>query len=578
MSHAQAPRLGLIGRLLVTVAALTLALLGAALHTSSQLGALEDAAHQAEIARFPQLQTMAQLQLEVTRLSLQLRHTMLSRTAEERGATLQDIQRLKGLIAQLLQSYGQGLRTEPERQRFQAVLQAADAFGKVEQGNMALIEAGQMPEAFAYLVDQTIPARNVLLQAISGTVQYQEAQLQQELQLIKRNAHSARWIFGAVAVAVVAALLALALYIARTLRLRVRQLSEVAERIRDGDFTRAVRDERPDELSAVMQALQAMQEALGGIVHTVRSNAEAVATGSAEIASGNADLSQRTEQQASALEQTAATMDQLGSTVRNNADSAQQANQLALSASEVAQRGGGVVAEVVETMRGINESSRRIADIIGVIDGIAFQTNILALNAAVEAARAGEQGRGFAVVAGEVRSLAQRSAEAAREIKSLISTSVERVEHGSQLVDRAGSTMDKVVSAIRGVTDIVGRISAASREQSTGIGQVSEAVTQMDRVTQQNAALVEESAAAAESLKAQSAQLLDVVAFFRLQTGGTPPAPREATRQTPVTTGPAPRGALPSASPAAAPARVAPASPPPAPRAAPPVTDEWESF
>ena len=575
MSHAKAPRLGLTGRLLLTVAALTLALLGAALHTSNQLGALEDAAHQAEVARFPQLQNMAQLQLEVTRLSLQLRHTMLSRTPEERSATLQDIQRLKGNIAQLLQSYGKGLRTEPERQRFQAVLQAAEGFGKVEQGNMALIEAGQMPEAFAFLVDQTIPARNVLLQAIAGTVQYQEAQLQQELQLIKHNAHSARWIFGAVAVAVVAAMLGMALYIARTLRLRVRQLSEVAERIRDGDFTRAVRDERPDELSTVMQSLQAMQDALGGIVHTVRSNAEAVATGSAEIASGNADLSQRTEQQASALEQTAATMDQLGSTVRNNADSAQQANQLALSASEVAQRGGGVVAEVVETMRGINESSRRIADIIGVIDGIAFQTNILALNAAVEAARAGEQGRGFAVVAGEVRLLAQRSAEAAREIKSLISTSVERVEHGSLLVDRAGSTMDEVVNAIRGVTDIVGRISAASREQSTGIGQVSEAVTQMDRVTQQNAALVEESAAAAESLKTQSAQLLDVVAFFRLQAGGAKASPEQAPQRAPQrATQQAPAAPASAARIAAA----APASPPATPRAATPVTDQWESF
>ncbi|MDL5032133.1 methyl-accepting chemotaxis protein [Pelomonas sp. APW6] len=578
MSHANAPRLGLTGRLLVTVAALTLALLGAALHTSSQLGALEDAAHQAEVARFPQLQNMAQLQLEVTRLSLQLRHTLLSRTPQERSATLQDIQRLKGNIARLLQAYGQGLRTEPERQRFQAVLQAAEGFGKVEQGNMALIEAGQMPEAFAYLVEQTIPARNVLLQAIGGTVQYQEAQLQQELQLIKHNASSARWVFGAVALGVVMAMLAMALYIARTLRLRVRQLSEIAERIRDGDFTRAVRDERPDELSTVMQSLQAMQDALGGIVHTVRTNAEAVATGSAEIASGNADLSQRTEQQASALEQTAATMDELGSTVRNNADSAQQANQLALSASEVAQRGGGVVAEVVQTMRGINESSRRIADIIGVIDGIAFQTNILALNAAVEAARAGEQGRGFAVVAGEVRSLAQRSAEAAREIKSLIATSVERVEHGSQLVDRAGSTMDEVVSAIRGVTDIVGRISAASREQSTGIGQVSEAVTQMDRVTQQNAALVEESAAAAESLKTQSAQLLDVVAFFRLQAAGGVPAPRQGARHEPFAPVPVPARS-PALSPSRiAPTRAAPASPAPPPRPATPVTDEWESF
>ncbi|SEL62059.1 methyl-accepting chemotaxis sensory transducer [Roseateles sp. YR242] len=272
----------------------------------------------------------------------------------------------------------------------------------------------------------------------------------------------------------------------------------------------------PGDDSSTMAALRHTQDALIGIVTTVRDNAESVATASAEIAQGNADLSQRTEQQASALQQTAATMDELGSTVRNTADNAQQANQLAINASDVAARGGQVVAEVIDTMQGIHDSSSRISDIIGVIDSIAFQTNILALNAAVEAARAGEQGRGFAVVASEVRALAQRSAEAAKEIKGLIATSVGRVEQGSALVQRAGQTMNEVVSSIQRVTDIVGEISSASREQSTGVSQIGEAITQMDRVTQQNAALVEESAAAAESLKMQAAQLVEAVAFFRV--------------------------------------------------------------
>ena len=251
----------------------------------------------------------------------------------------------------------------------------------------------------------------------------------------------------------------------------------------------------------------------------VQRSSASIEVASAEIASGNQDLSQRTEEQASALEETAASMEQLGSTVRQNADNARQANQLAMGASTVAVKGGEVVGQVVETMKGINDASKKISDIIGVIDGIAFQTNILALNAAVEAARAGEQGRGFAVVASEVRSLAQRSAQAAKEIKGLISTSVERVEQGTTLVDQAGVTMTEIVTAIKRVTDIMGEISSASTEQSAGVAQVGEAVTQMDQATQQNAALVEESAAAAESLKLQAQQLVQVVALFQLSHG-----------------------------------------------------------
>ena len=294
------------------------------------------------------------------------------------------------------------------------------------------------------------------------------------------------------------------------------QAVEEAGRMAEGDLSRPMPDGGKDELGRLLAALGAMQANLRGIATGVRHGADGVATASAQIAAGNSDLSARTEQQASALQQTAASMDELSSTVRQNADNAQQANQLALRASQVAQQGGSVVGRVVDTMRSIDDSSRQIADIIGTIDGIAFQTNILALNAAVEAARAGEQGRGFAVVAGEVRSLAQRSAEAARQIKGLIATSVERVEQGSALVGEAGQTMQDVVTAIQRVTDIVAEISSASNEQSAGVNQVGQAVTQMDQATQQNAALVEESAAASESLRTQAQQLVQAVAVFRV--------------------------------------------------------------
>ena len=295
----------------------------------------------------------------------------------------------------------------------------------------------------------------------------------------------------------------------------------VATAVADGDLSITVPVRGSNELGQLMQALSDMRERLATVVMQVRSGSEGVASASAEIASGNNDLSARTEQQASALEETASSMEELGSTVKQNADSSRQANQLAMNASSVAVKGGEVVGQVVETMKGINESSRKISDIIQVIDGIAFQTNILALNAAVEAARAGEQGRGFAVVASEVRSLAGRSADAAKEIKSLINASVERVEHGTELVDRAGVTMTEVVNSIKRVTDIMGEISAASNEQAMGVAQVGESVTQMDQATQQNAALVEEMAAAASSLKSQAHELVQVVAVFRLGGGAT---------------------------------------------------------
>jgi len=323
------------------------------------------------------------------------------------------------------------------------------------------------------------------------------------------------WIIGMLIGALIAGF-ALAMYIARAIATPLIIAVGVAKRVAAGDLTADIRPLSRDETGELMRSLKEMNDSLLGIVTQVRAGTETITTASGEISSGNLDLSSRTEEQASSLEQTASAMEQLTSTVKQNADNARQASQLAVSASEVAVAGGTVVSKVVETMGSIDNSSRKIVDIISVIDGIAFQTNILALNAAVEAARAGEQGRGFAVVASEVRSLAQRSAAAAKEIKILIDNSVAQVGIGSKLVEEAGATMNDVVNSVKRVTDIVGEISSASQEQSAGIEQVNLAITQMDEVTQQNAALVEEAAAASQSMQEQARKLSEVVSVFKL--------------------------------------------------------------
>ncbi|RVU46638.1 HAMP domain-containing protein [Rubrivivax rivuli] len=330
------------------------------------------------------------------------------------------------------------------------------------------------------------------------------------------QARTALWTLLGLAVLAVLVTVGLATAILRNTLRRVDAATQAVGRVAEGDLTGAIAVDGADEIGRLLAGLQRMQNQLVQVVGSVRGNAESVATASSEIAQGNADLSQRTEEQASSLQQTAASMEQLSTTVQQNADNARQANQLAAGASTVARQGGEVVGQVVETMRGIEDSSRRIAEIVGTIDGIAFQTNILALNAAVEAARAGEQGRGFAVVAGEVRVLSQRSAEAAREIKSLIDTSVERVGQGTQLVAQAGERMEDIVTAVQRVSDVVAEITSASSEQAQGVAQVGQAVSQMDQVTQQNAALVEQGAAAADSLRQQAQQLVSAVASFRL--------------------------------------------------------------
>jgi methyl-accepting chemotaxis protein len=360
------------------------------------------------------------------------------------------------------------------------------------------------------------PALDALLQAQNEFARLQEREAETMRSAAAADRMRTVWAVLGMLALIVGALAVFSAFLVRTICRPLTAVQAVARRIGEGDLAAEIDTARPDEIGDVMRSLAGMRDALRRVVGEVRETADQIKLASGEVASGNADLSSRTEQAAGSLQQTASSMEQITGTVSQSADAARQANQLASSAAEVAQRGGSVVSEVVTTMDQITAASRRIADIIGVIDGIAFQTNILALNAAVEAARAGEQGRGFAVVAGEVRTLASRSAEAAREIKALIGGSVERVESGSRLVADAGSTMAEIVAAVQRVADIVGEISHAALEQNHGIGQVNGAVAELDRMTQQNAALVEQSAAAAESLREQAARLARTMETFRL--------------------------------------------------------------
>jgi methyl-accepting chemotaxis protein len=464
---------------------------------------------------------------------------------------------------------------------------------------------GNEAEALKIFNEQYLPAMTAYIASQKELVQMQQQRVADAAaETEARRTSNSIGILSGLAV-IVAAIFLATNWLVRSIRAPLNQANELAARIAQGDLSSVVVTHREDEFGALLDSLSTMNQSLGRMVSEVRSSTDSIAIASSEIAQGNNDLAHRTEQTSANLQSTASSMDALTSTVQHSADNARQASTLAASASSVAQRGGAVVTQVVETMHEINASSKKISDIIGVIDGIAFQTNILALKAAVEAARAGEQGRGFAVVASEVRSLAGRSADAAKEIKSLINASVERVEQGSALVDQAGETMTEVVDSSRRVTDIMGEISAASTEQSDGVAQVGEAVRHMDNATQQNAALVEEMAAAASSLKSQAQELVQVVATFKLgsadqgfalpkaqvrSTAPKTPFKGDDRREGGIPKGAAARGHAGPATPKAAgkpAAKPAPKSPPPMLASAPKTStvstpkggdDDWETF
>ncbi len=482
------------------------------------------------------------------------------------GAQIDDIQ--KTLEATIVSERGKALFADASAKR--KIFQ--DARTQVS----ALHKAGDEEAAAALVASALLPAAESYVKSVQGLETYQAELSEANIATARADVASSEMLLLGLLAGGVLIGMGMAWFTARSITQPLKQALSVAAAISHNDLSRPVHSDRSDELGDLLRELDQMRNSLHQVVSQVRGSSGSITTASAEIATGNQDLSGRTEQTASNLQQAASSMEQLTGAVRQSADSARQAEQLASSAAEVAARGGQVVSEVVATMNEINTSSKRIADIIGVIDGIAFQTNILALNAAVEAARAGEQGRGFAVVASEVRSLAGRSAEAAREIKVLIGASVDKVESGSRLVADAGHTMTEIVSSVQRVSDIIGEITAAASEQSDGIGQINSAVSQLDQMTQQNAALVEQSAAAAESLKDQAVRLSDVMSIFRLDGLGTSAS---TTLATPPRSEAPPLAAKPKSVAPTAPRVVAPQAPTPHPvKPEASRTDDWESF
>ncbi|GGC12004.1 methyl-accepting chemotaxis protein [Oxalicibacterium flavum] len=481
--------------------------------------------------RYPKVVMANEAKDAINVVARAMRNTLLMTEPAEIRAQIASINAQAAASAKLLDTLDAEIRLPQGRVHMDALLAARGKFLPAKDRFVTLVEQGQRNEALALLYSDLRPLQLDYMAHLDQLVAFQADLMKQAGDDAHTSVATAIRMLEALSVA---AILLSALFAYLATRSITRPLSEavgLAQKVAGGDLTGNIEVRSRDETGQLLQALKDMNTSLVGIVSQVRTGTDTIATASTQIATGNLDLSSRTEEQASSLEETASSMEELTSTVRQNADNARQSNQLAMTASDVAVQGGEVVAQVVDTMGSIKESASKIVDIIGVIDGIAFQTNILALNAAVEAARAGEQGRGFAVVAAEVRTLAQRSASAAKEIKTLIGDSVEKVNVGSALVNQAGTTMTEVVSSVRRVTDIMAEITAASQEQTEGIEQVNQAVMQMDQVTQQNAALVEEAAAAAASLQEQAANLSQVVSVFRLDGRASAQQPATVHRQ-----------------------------------------------
>ena len=466
--------------------------------------------------RIPTIDSTARLESENNNIAIALRNMMLNADAADRQKQVDQIMASRKIMDEMLVALGTTITTPQGREILDRMAAANAGYLAGQDALLKLIAAGDDEGARDYLARELRPR---LAQLKGATAE--QTKLQKELSVRAGNEaeatyHSTTWLMSIVGALALALAAVIAWWITRSITRPLVRALEVADTVAAGDLTSRIEVTSRDETGRLLQALKSMNESLARTVGTVRVGTDTIAVAAGQVAAGSRDLSSRTEQQASALEETASSMEELTSTVKQNADNARQANKLAESASSVAARGGEVIHQVVNTMDAINASSSKINDIIGVIDGIAFQTNILALNAAVEAARAGEQGRGFAVVATEVRNLAQRSAAAAKEIKGLIGDSSGKVADGSRLVAEAGATMAEIVDSVRRVTDIMSEISAASQEQTAGIEQINQAVAQMDEGTQQNAALVEEAAAASASMQEQAAKLAQAVAVFRI--------------------------------------------------------------
>ena len=579
----------IVGKLRGAFAVMLLLLIFLAFFAYSRLSVVQGNSSEISEHWLPAVRYASSMDTDMADFRIGLLQIMAATSPQQTAVADQNMSQALKAFAEDSSGYAKLISSNDERKSYEKLISLWSRYQGFAQKVVAAARAG-LPDEAIKIQSEARPAYLEAAAAVNALVDLDQTGAAAAAAISAEVYKAALTWLVLAAVAATAIAIAMALALIRAITGPLALAVKAADRVAAGDLSQAIEFTGKDEVAQLLASMQGMQNSLIGTVGSVREGAESVATASAQIAQGNADLSSRTEDQAASLEETSATMEQLNATVRQTADNAAAADQLAKSASQTARDGGQVVSEVVNTMRGIEDSSKRISDIISVIDGIAFQTNILALNAAVEAARAGEQGRGFAVVASEVRSLAQRSASAAKEIKSLINDSVERVQSGTVLVDRAGQTIQNIVGSVQRLADIVGEISSATREQSLGISQVGEAVTQLDRATQQNAALVEESAAASESLKMQAQNLVSAVVGFKLS--GRVTASNTTYEPKPIKASPKPAAARPTAhKPSPAPARPvagkvrgssAPAVARAAPRAAPApkveADGDWSSF